>query len=1124
MKHLIYILLIIPFYSISQQVTIKVTDIESNEPLPFVNLHFKNSGVGGPTNIQGIVSFEDVVLLEKDSLIVSYIGYERHAQLYLKSNEVLTIAIKPKSSIQNLPEVVIKYVKPPKPKSIVKQVIKNVSQNYPDNPIIFKSLYRETIEENDTFIQLNEAFVNTYYTGYPQKNMDGKIWRDWYYDDSYAFELEGENYFFPLLNDFNTKEDKQIVVASRHSNSLSKYGKETVLIGDPLLLLALDKIKYQYDFFNPRLLNKYHFKHELTESINGESCYVISFYPKSVNRKFSIDQSKKNKHAIYIGRLYISKTSFALIKFQYKLAVERDYRFFEKMMPLDYNVEMNYIKREQFYFIENIKLTETRKVGEKDNGKSILHKVNKELHILDIDKDKVTPFADSLLFKSTRFSSIRHFKKNYNPHYWDDFELDESLQLSKKIIADLEKNEPLNEQFLANKTKRKLDILKPIAFKEEYVFNYHNNKTLDSLHWMASPANDAKLKKYLTEENKYAKNALIEQRQYQKKLFSRLNNFYQPKPNSKKTIKPETYYIEEDSLNNELIYYQKDSINRVLALNLSSFEDRYDNVFIKQVIPNQSRDFFLILCHKIGVINDFAIVLPFGSSHVIDSIPNLYTVHWSTNSTLLYSKANKLGSARTLNFRDTRTAVDSVIYEEFDPRFDVEVNQKGQHLFCTVQSKTENEIYLIEERNSFPKLTLIKRRQTGVNIDINTNDGIHLLVNSEDTGSSIEFYSFRDLENGKLLVKSDKEDYITSILPLQEVIIAKVYENSIPKLKFFDRNKKKWKDLKIDLGIGDFGLISKIDSTNSFLFSFSSPSHPYAQYRYSLNTNKLKPISKKQSLNSFYHKYNTCERAWAKSHDGTKVPITIIKNSVSNKKERGLILRVYGAYGAITTPSFNAQDAILLEQGYTIAYAHVRGESILGKSWYKSGRKLKKENSILDYISCANYLIEKGYTSSDLLIGYGNSAGGLIVAQAANKAPSLFNTIILDHPFLDVVNTMMSDSLPLTKDEYKEWGDPKEKEIYEYIRNYSPYQNIESQPYPNALLIASFQDYQTPIWQVAKYCSRLSENNLSNSEIIMLTDFKSGHMGNRTGKEWIKLYSQIYSFVNLNVNKKNETN
>ena len=342
MKQILFIFLFFPLCSIGQEINISVHDFETNQPLPFANIYFKNSGIGASSNMEGLASFEQSELKDKDSIVVSYIGYDKQTQLYSKEDSKTTIEIKLRSSIQVLSEVVVKYVKPPKPERIIKTALKKTSENYCNQDVIYKSLYRETVSENGSFIQLNEAIVNTHYTGYPQKKLDRKIWEDWFYDESYAFELEGNRYFYPLLKDFNTKEDQQTVLASRHSDNLSNFGIEPTLIGDPLLLFAFDKIKYQYDFFNPALLNKYHFQHQRTETINGEACFVISFYPKSKDRNFSIDQSRKNKSPIYIGRIYISKETFALLRFQYKLAVERDFGFFAKRMPLDYQVEMNY--------------------------------------------------------------------------------------------------------------------------------------------------------------------------------------------------------------------------------------------------------------------------------------------------------------------------------------------------------------------------------------------------------------------------------------------------------------------------------------------------------------------------------------------------------------------------------------------------------------------------------------------------------------------------------------------------------------------------------------------------------------------------------------------------------------
>lgn len=1063
--------------------------------------------------MEGLASFKQSELKDKDSIVVSYIGYDKQTQLYSKEDSKRTIEIKLKSSIQVLSEVVVTYVKLPKPEKKIKTAIKNTSKNYSNKPVIYQSLYRETIEENGTFIQLNEAIINTHYTSYPQKKLDRKIWKNWFYDESYAFELEGNRYFSPLLKDFNTKEDQQSVLASRHSDNLSDYGMETTLIGDPLLLFAFDKIKYQYDFFNPAILAKYHFQNHTSETINGEACYVISFYPKSTDRKFIIDQGRKNKSPIYIGRIYISKETSTLLKFQYKLAVDRDFGFFAKRMPLDYQVEMNYKKQSGLYHIQSIKFSETKKVGVKENGESILHKANKEVYVLEVQTENVKPFADSSLFKSTRFSSIRHFKRNYNPDYWKELELADSLKLSHRIIADLEANQTLPSQFENHKEEQKLNLPTPIASKKPTTLDYYKTSLIDSLHWMALSVYERELKTYLADENKYAKNALIEDKKYQKKLFEQLNTFYRHQPESKKEIKPNTYFFEEDSLNNNILYYQKDSTKRVEVLNLSLFENKHSDVFIKQFIPNESKNLILALYQKTGVIGDFAAVLPFGKNIEIDSISNIYSIQWCSDSTILYTKTNSIGSARDLCFYDIVDNTESTIYTEQDPEFDVEVTKIGEQLFCTVQSKTENEVYLIQQNSSFPEIELIKKREKGVVVEVKIKDGIYLLVNDEEIGSSIEFRTLSNPSNSTPFPSSYKDDYIVDILPMNDKIIALVYEKSIPKLKFIGHENDKWQELELKLGIGDYRLIATDDSTNSILFSFSSPSQPYSKYKYNFNTSQLDIVSKTESVNPIHYKYNSTKRIWAKGHYGVKIPITTVKNRAATKSNSGLILKVYGAYGAITTPSFDAQDAILLEQGYTIAYAHVRGESILGQSWYKSGRELEKENSILDYISCAEFLIKKGYTTSKQLIGYGNSAGGLIVAQAVNLNPELFNTIILDHPYLDVVNTMMNDTLPLTIDEYKEWGNPQNKEVYDYILKYSPYQNIRPQQYPNVLLIASYQDYQTPIWQVAKYTARLRENNLSDSEIIMWTDMNSGHIGNTTGKEWIKLFAETYSFT-----------
>jgi hypothetical protein len=470
MKQLFLLLLVLPLLIKAQRVELLISDKETQEPLAFANAYFKNSGIGGSSNFEGRAFFMSSDLLDTDSIVVSYIGYERLVTPFSKQNNKGTIEIKLKATSEHLPEVMVTYVEPPKPKWIIRQAIKNVTANYSTEPVMYTSFYRETLEENKTFIQLNEAIVKTHYTSYPQKRLDRKIWKDWYYDESYAFELDGDRYFSPLLKDFNTKEDQQTVVASRHSDNWSAYGIQTTLIGDPLLLFAFDKIKYQYDFFNTSLLGKYSFEHEPNEIIDGKACYVISFYPESIDGRFIVVQSRKNKSAIYIGRMYISKESYALLKFEYKLAVERDFGFFEKGMPLDYRVEMNYKNIDGTYHIANISFMETRKVGKTQDGKAILHTALRELSVLDVETENVRPIPQDEQFKSTRFSSIRTYRDQYNPSYWESNEWTDSLKLDAKLRADLEASETLEDQFNDNIQEQSKDLPKPKAAKTRLLF------------------------------------------------------------------------------------------------------------------------------------------------------------------------------------------------------------------------------------------------------------------------------------------------------------------------------------------------------------------------------------------------------------------------------------------------------------------------------------------------------------------------------------------------------------------------------------------------------------------------------------------------------------------------------
>ncbi|MGB1033330.1 MAG: prolyl oligopeptidase family serine peptidase, partial [Flavobacteriales bacterium] len=257
------------------------------------------------------------------------------------------------------------------------------------------------------------------------------------------------------------------------------------------------------------------------------------------------------------------------------------------------------------------------------------------------------------------------------------------------------------------------------------------------------------------------------------------------------------------------------------------------------------------------------------------------------------------------------------------------------------------------------------------------------------------------------------------------------------------------------------------------------------------------------------------DRVFAPSHDGVEIPISLVRHKNTElTKNTPILLYGYGSYGNTIDPWFSSARLSLLDRGFAFAIAHIRGGQNLGRSWYEDGKLLNKKNSILDYISCAEYLIKEKITTPEHLVGHGNSAGGLVVAAAINERPELFNTVILDHPFVNVLHSMIDPNLPLTIDEYKEWGDPSSEEAYDYIKSYCPYEQLSSKDYPNVIILSGFEDKQTPCWQQAMYMAKLRSSSSENNA-LMITDLHAGHIGSTVGNNWIKQFSLIYSFVEM---------
>jgi oligopeptidase B len=303
--------------------------------------------------------------------------------------------------------------------------------------------------------------------------------------------------------------------------------------------------------------------------------------------------------------------------------------------------------------------------------------------------------------------------------------------------------------------------------------------------------------------------------------------------------------------------------------------------------------------------------------------------------------------------------------------------------------------------------------------------------------------------------------------------------------------------------------------TDILRYSYQSMTTPSSVIDFNMKT-KTKEIKKEhQVLGGKFDKNNyTEERIWATANDGTKVPISMVyRKGLKKDGSNPLLLYAYGSYGHSMDATFSTTRLSLLDRGFVFAIAHIRGGEDLGRQWYEDGKLLKKKNTFTDFIDCSKFVIEQKYTSPEHLYAEGGSAGGLLMGSIVNLAPELYHGIIVQVPFVDVITTMLDESIPLTTGEYDEWGNPNVKKYYNYMASYSPYDNVQQQSYPNMYVSTGLHDSQVQYWEPAKWVAKLRSLKTDDSLLFLDTNMKAGHGGASGRFEAIKELAKEYSFL-----------
>jgi oligopeptidase B len=371
-------------------------------------------------------------------------------------------------------------------------------------------------------------------------------------------------------------------------------------------------------------------------------------------------------------------------------------------------------------------------------------------------------------------------------------------------------------------------------------------------------------------------------------------------------------------------------------------------------------------------------------------------------------------------------------------------------------------------------------------------------------------------ENWKDLIPHDEKVLIEGIEIFKDFLVVEERSNGLNKIKIMPWSGKGDYYLPFEIETYSAEVGTNVDfDTDILRYGYQSLATPYSVIDFNMKT-KTKEIKKEfEVLGGKFDKNNYKEeRVWATAVDGTQVPISLVyRKELKKDGSNPLLQYAYGSYGNSLDPQFDSTILSLLDRGFIYAIAHIRGGEDMGRQWYEDGKLLKKKNTFTDYIDCSKFLIQQKYTSKDHLYAQGGSAGGLLMGAVVNMAPELYNGVIAQVPFVDVITTMLDETIPLTTGEYDEWGNPNDKKYYDYMKSYSPYDNVKAQDYPTMLVTTGLHDSQVQYWEPAKWVAKLRTMKTDNNLLFLDTNMDAGHGGASGRFESLKELAKEFSFL-----------
>jgi oligopeptidase B len=463
---------------------------------------------------------------------------------------------------------------------------------------------------------------------------------------------------------------------------------------------------------------------------------------------------------------------------------------------------------------------------------------------------------------------------------------------------------------------------------------------------------------------------------------------------------------------------------------------------------------------------------------------------------------------------------DALVCHEADERFTVELEKtrSRNYILINIGSSLTSEVRYIDADRPKAKFAILLPRVQETEYDV-THHADSWFIRTNDGAKT-----FRLIEapvkdpsrtNWKEVMAARPDATIESVTAFKDELVTEERDRGLIKIRIqnFTTGNTHYIEFTEPVYTASLGANAEYD-TKLLRFSYTSMVTPNSVFDYHMDTRDRELKKQQQVLGGYDAAKYQSERIYATAADGMKVPISLVyKKGLMRSGKAPMLLYGYGAYGISMDPAFSSDRLSLLDRGFVYAIAHIRGGADLGKPWHEDGRILKKKNTFTDFIACAEHLIAEKYTSSERLAIMGGSAGGLLMGAVTNMRPDLFAVVVAKVPFVDALNTMLDETLPLTVGEYEEWGNPNEKQYYDLIKSYAPYENVGAREYPAMLVTAGLNDPRVSYWEPAKWTAKLRAMKKDNRLLLLKTNMGSGHFGSSGRYEYIKETAFDYAFI-----------